>query len=109
MARRKYVCPETLAFWEALDATRHRPERGAVMAPATAPAPPAPPPAPEPNPEPAPVKAKSPARKSTRARRTCLSCSKPFNSSGPGNRRCSSCRRHDAFADNITEYSVCPF
>lgn len=103
MARR-YICKETLAFWEVLDATRHRPEPGAIMAPATAPSPPPPPPPPEP--APAPVKVAKPRRKSTRAPRTCLSCSKTFMSSGPGNRRCGNCKRHDAYADAITEYSI---
>ena len=89
--------PEQLAFWHLLCGggsaqPRHRPE---VAAPAPSEAPKAK--AAKPKPSPKPSKSKV---------RTCLSCTRPFNSAHPGNRRCPSCRRHDAFADGITEYSI---
>jgi hypothetical protein len=37
--------------------------------------------------------------------RKCLSCAKTFQSSGPGNRICSSCKSHDAWQSGIPEFS----
>lgn len=61
----------------------------------------------EADPDPASPPNAKPVRKSTRAMRKCLGpCGKPFMSSGPGNRFCPNCRRHEAFADGAAEYSV---
>ena len=63
--------------------------------------------APPPPPAPAKTATNRPARKSSRAMRKCLGqCGKPFLSSGPGNRFCGNCRRHEAFADGAPEYSA---
>jgi hypothetical protein len=41
-----------------------------------------------------------------RKQRKCLSCSKGFNSAGPGNRICVRCKNHEVFTSSPSSFSI---
>jgi len=45
-------------------------------------------------------------RQQQQGERRCLSCSRPFASTGPGNRVCRKCKHQDAWKSGVVDFAV---